>query len=78
MELLGQNGQANFLRQMLLQIPGNAGDGPLLLLLRFRRSRYPLLIQGDLQIVDAGAKLLVVFLLFDKSGYAPAAIRAKR
>ena len=78
MELFSQNGETDFLRQMLLKIPRNAGDRPFLLLLRFRRSRYPLLIQGDLQIVDAGAKLLVVFLLFDKSGHAPAAIRAKR
>ena len=63
MELFGQNGETDFLCQMLLEIPCNAGNGPLLLFLRFRRSRYPLLKRGNLQIVDAGAELVVIHRL---------------
>ena len=63
MELLSQNRQADFLRQMLLEIPGDAGDGPFLLLLRFRRSRYPLLIQRYFQVVDTCPELLIVHRL---------------
>ena len=50
MELLCQHRQAELLRQMLLQIPGDAGDGPLLLLLRLCGGGNPALKQGNFQI----------------------------
>lgn len=59
----GQNGQAHFLRQMLLQIPGDAGDGPILPGLRLLHGRELLLEQGDFQAVDAGAELLMGMLI---------------
>ena len=61
MKLLCQNGEADFLRQMLLKIAGNAGDCPFLLFLRFHRRRYPPLKQRDLKIVDACAELFIVY-----------------
>lgn len=50
MELLCQHRQAELLRQMLLQIPGDADDGPLLLLLRLCGGGNPALKQGNFQI----------------------------
>ena len=38
MELLGQNGETDFLRKMFMEVSGNAGDRAFLLLLRLRLS----------------------------------------
>ena len=68
MELLCQHRQAELLRQMLLQIPGDAGDGPLLLLLRLCGGGNPALKQGNFQIaflcLFLFAQLIVPYLTY--------------
>ena len=63
MELLREHREADLLRQMRLQIAGDAVDDAFLLRLRLRRGALG--VERDFQIVDAGAEFLIVDRLED-------------